>query len=235
MTTTLITGANRGLGLEFTRQLEPEGGRILACCRAPEQAVELAALADQTAGRITLHRLDVTDGQQVDQLATDLTGIPIDVLINSAGIMGGDFEDAESLGFGRIDYQAWAEVFRTNTMGPLRMVEAFVEHVASSQRKLLVFLSTRMGSIAENEGGYYAYRSSKAALNSVIAGLTVDLKDRGITTVALHPGWVRTDMGGARAPVGKTESVAGLCRVIASLTPADSGRFIDYTGAALPW
>ena len=235
MPTTLITGTNRGLGLEFTRQLNRDGWRIFACCRAPDQAVELTDLAEQSAGRITVHQLDVTDSEQIDKLATNLAGVGIDLLINNAGMLGGDFEDTEGLGFGRIDYEVWAEVFRTNTMGPLRMVEAFVEHVAMSQRRLLVFISTQMGSMAENDGGYYAYRSSKAALNSVITGLTIDLKDRGIFTVALHPGWVRTDIGTRRAPVGKSDSVAGMLKVIAALTPADSGRFMDYTGAPVPW
>ena len=235
MPSALITGANRGLGLEFTKQLFEDRWRIYACCRRPEEATELNDLAALSGDRVTVHQIDVTDNTRIDTLAQELVDIDIDLMINNAGIFGGDFEDKEGLGFGGIDYEVWAKVFRINTMGPMHMVEAFIDHVAKSERNLIVFISTRMGSIGENEGGYYAYRSSKAALNCVISGLTVDLKDRGVIFVALHPGWVQTDMGGSDAPVTKHDSVRGMLKVIAGLTPADSGRFFDYNGSSIPW
>ena len=226
MPTTLITGANRGIGLTFTRSFAKDGWSVHACCRNPDKAKNLKAVK----GSVAVHRLDVTDGLQVASLARELSDTPIDILINNAGRYG------PRKGFGETDYDDWLEVLKINTLAPMRLVERFVEHVAQSDRKLIVNLSSTLGSIANNDsGGSYIYRSSKAALNMVVKGLSVDLEPRGITIVAFHPGWVRTDMGGPEATVDPEVSVAGMRKVIDRIGPQDSGRFFSYDGGHLPW
>ncbi len=226
MPTALLTGANRGIGLAFAETFLRDGWTLHACCRHPEKAKELQALE----GSMVTHRLDVTDGLQVASLARELAGEPIDLLINNAGVYG------PRTGFGETDYDDWIEVLKVNTVAPMRMAERFVEHVAQSERKQIVNISSVMGSIAENSGGgSYIYRSSKAALNMVVKGLSVDLAERGITVVAFHPGWVQTDMGGQEAAVTPADSVAGMRKVIDKLDQDDNGKFFNYQGNLLPW
>jgi NAD(P)-dependent dehydrogenase (short-subunit alcohol dehydrogenase family) len=224
--TTLITGANRGIGLEFARAFAREGWRVHGCCRHPEKAKALKAIE----GEVICHRMDVTDGLQVAGVARGLADEPIDLLLNNAGVL----EDRAD--FGETPFGEWQEVLRVNTIAPLRLAERFVEHVAASDRKLIVNISSKMGSIASNtSGGSYVYRSSKAALNMVSKGLSVDLAPRGIIVVAFHPGWAQTDMGGPGATLPAEESVAAMGSVIANLGPEDSGRFLNYDGRELPW
>jgi NAD(P)-dependent dehydrogenase (short-subunit alcohol dehydrogenase family) len=231
MTSILITGANRGLGLEFVRQCNASGWRVLACCRDPIHADTLKAIAADSNERVSLHRLDVADLNQIEALARDLRDEPIDILLNNAGIYGP--QDAK---FGHIDYRAWAEVLAVNVLAPMRMAECFVENVARSSRKIIVGLSSQMGSIGDNSyGQHYPYRSSKAALNMVVKCLAIDLRDRGITAVVLHPGWVQTDMGGKNAPLKAPESIRGMLQVINRLGPQDAGKFFSYDGSELPW
>ena len=225
MRTLLVTGANRGIGLALLRTFAADAWRIHACCRQPDKAKDLKAVA----GDIRVHRLDVTDGLRVAGLARELADEPVDILINNAGVYG------PRTGFGETDYDDWSKVLAVNTLAPLRLVERFVEHVGRSGRKLIVNVSSRMGSVSQNAGGAYVYRSSKAALNSVTKGLAADLAERGITVVAVHPGWVQTDMGGAEADISAEESAGGLRRVIDGLTPEDSGRFLNHDGTEIPW
>ena len=225
MPTLLVTGANRGLGLALLRTFAADAWRIHACCRQPDKAKDLKAVA----GDIRVHRLDVTDGLRVAGLARELADEPVDILINNAGVYG------PRTGFGETDYDDWSKVLAVNTLAPLRLVERFVEHVGRSGRKLIVNVSSRMGSVSQNAGGAYVYRSSKAALKSVTKGLAADLAERGITVVAVHPGWVQTDMGGAEADISAEESAGGLRRVIDGLTPEDSGRFLNHDGTEIPW
>ncbi len=226
MPTVLMTGANRGLGLEFARSYATDGWRVHACCRHPEKAKALKAVE----GDLVVHKLDVTDGLRVAGLARELADDAIDVLLNNAGVYG------PRSGFGETDFDDWLDVLKINTIAPLRMAERFVEHVARSERKLIVSISSGMGSIAMNDaGGHYPYRASKAALNMVVKGLSADLAARGIIAVALSPGWVQTDMGGSSAELTPEESVAGMRAVIDGLTPADSGRFLNYQGEDRPW
>ncbi len=232
MPTVLVTGASRGLGLELARQYGAEGWDVLACARAPEKAADLERLAAQSEGRIAVHPLDVTDFAAIDSLARRLEGRAIDVLINCAGTMG-----SRGSAFGSSDFAEWSDIFRLNTFAPLKMAEAFVRHVARSEERKIVSLSTIMASMARNAmGGFYAYRASKAALNAVMVSLSIDLARRhGIVAATLHPGWVRTDMGGPRAEIDPGTSVAGMRRVIASLTKERAGRFWAYDGSELPW
>ncbi len=230
MPSVLITGASRGIGLEFTRQYGAEGWRVFATCRDPAAAAELSAIAQASDGRVSVHALDVRDRAGVAALAAEFAGEPLDILLNNAGAMG-----PRPQGLGQIDDAIWAEVLDINIMGPFRMAEAFVEHVAAGERKLIVTLSSRMGSMAENTGSHYMYRSSKAGVNAVVTSLAIDLAERGITSMCFHPGWVQTDMGGAGAAVAPTESVTGMRRVIDGLGPDDNGRFYNFDGAPIAW
>ena len=235
MPSVLITGANRGIGLAFAHSFAADGWRVHACCRDPDGAEDLAALSvvmasADTAGAVMLHRLDVTDGSRIAGLSRELAGEAIDVLVNNAGVMG------PGTGFGEMDYDGWLPVFETNTLAPMRMAEGFVEQVAKSGRKLIVNISSIMGSLGENaDGGAIIYRSSKAALNMVSKSLSAELAPRGITVIVFHPGWVSTDMGGPDAAVTPGESVEGMRAVIERVTPNDSGRFFNFDGHEIQW
>jgi NAD(P)-dependent dehydrogenase (short-subunit alcohol dehydrogenase family) len=173
----------------------------------------------------------VADHGQIDALANELRDKPIDLLLNNAGIY-----EPHQTQLGKIDYAAWANVLAVNVLAPTRMVECFVDNVARSNRKQIACLSSQMGSIAGNlSGAHYLYRSSKAALNMVVKSLSIDLRDRGVTVVTLDPGWVRTDMGGPEAELEPAESIRGMIRVLEGLSIADSGKYLSYNGAELPW
>jgi NAD(P)-dependent dehydrogenase (short-subunit alcohol dehydrogenase family) len=224
----LITGANRGLGLEFTQQYAADGWNVLACCRHPQSALALQALA-AAHSNVKVHALDVTDFAQIDALAMQLKDEAIDVLINNAGIY-------PSSSFGDTNYDDWANGFKVNSMAPLKMAEAFVQHITRGQLKKIATLTSKMGSIDDNTSGEsYSYRSSKCAVNMVMKSLSIDLKPYGISVVTLHPGWVQTDMGGRNALISAQTSVSGLRKVIDSLTIESTGRFIAYDGKAIPW
>lgn len=229
--TILITGSNRGIGLELVRTFADRNWHVLACCRRPQQAVELSAIAEESGGRVAIHPLDVADSEQIRSLAETCGDLSIDILFNNAGIAGPSPQR-----FGPIDTGEWLETLRINTLAPYHMAVAFVEQVARSRRRIIATIGSQLGSIADNtSGGRYAYRTSKAAVHMVMKGLAVDLADRRITSVALHPGWVKTNIGGPQAPVSPAESAAGLYRVLATLTPEDSGKLWSWDGSQLPW
>jgi NAD(P)-dependent dehydrogenase (short-subunit alcohol dehydrogenase family) len=224
----LITGSNRGIGLEFVKQYAADGWRVLACCRDPEQAAELKILAAANT-RIKILHLDVADFSQIEALAIKLKHEKIDLLINNAGI----FPDASA---GTTHTDQWLAAFKVNSMAPLKMAEAFSPHLAASQLKKIATLTSKMGSIDDNSsGGSYIYRSSKAAGNMVMKSLSIDLKPKGIAVVTLHPGWVKTAMGGTNAAVDTNASVAGMRQVIADLSLSSTGQFIAYDGKAINW
>jgi NAD(P)-dependent dehydrogenase (short-subunit alcohol dehydrogenase family) len=231
MPTVLITGANRGIGLEFARQYLAYGWQVYAACRDPTSASELRRLAQASDHNLRILALDVTNPETVKAATAELDGQAIDLLLNNAGVGG-----PRGQTIGNIDYKAWAKVLDVNTMGPLRVAEAFVDHVARSERKLIVTLTSGMGSIADNtSGGSIAYRSSKAAVNMVMRSLAIDLAPRGITCVVVNPGWVLTDMGGTHATMTPAESVTRLRRLIETLGPAQSGKFFNHDGREYPW
>jgi NAD(P)-dependent dehydrogenase (short-subunit alcohol dehydrogenase family) len=231
MATVLITGANRGLGLEFCRQYAADGWRVLACCRNPQRAGELAELAGQYP-LVQIEALEVSDGTQIERLAAQLRDISIDILINNAGVYG----DSPRHGFGTLDYMAWTRTLTVNTQAPVKMAEAFLPHLERGEKKLLVTITSLMGSIGDNtSGGSVIYRSSKAALNAAMKSISIDLKDRSIGVLLIHPGWVKTDMGGPNALIEASESVAAMRRTIAVFKLNASGSFLKYDGTALPW
>jgi len=231
MPTVLVTGANRGLGLEFARQYAADGWQVFAACRAPDAAKELQGLAAECNERIRVVDMDVTDAASVGAAAAALKGEAIDVLLNNAGV--GSPPDQR---FGALDYSAWAKVLDTNTLGPMRVVEAFVENVEQSRQKKIVTITSGMGSIQDNSsGGSYAYRSSKAAVNMVMKSLAIDLAKRDVICVVMNPGWVRTDMGGSGGKLSPAESITALRSIIGSLSPKDSGQFLNWNGELYSW
>jgi len=231
MPSTLITGANRGLGLEFAKQYLADNWQAYAACRDPSSASELRRLADGSRGKLQVLSMDVSDLAKVRAAAVELKGKPIDLLLNNAGIGG-----PRGQTIGNIDYETWARVLDVNTLGPMRVSEAFVDNVARSDRKLIVTITSGMGSISDNSsGGAFAYRTSKAAVNMVMRSLAVDLAPRGITCVVINPGWVRTDMGGANARLTAAESVTAMRRLIDKLGPAQSGKFFNHDGREYAW
>tara|TARA_B100000212_G_scaffold147921_1_gene111111 strand:+ start:3685 stop:4359 length:675 start_codon:yes stop_codon:yes gene_type:complete len=224
MTTIMITGASRGLGLEFARQFYNEGCRVIATCRNPKDANALNAIGD-----IDVHALDVTNDKNVATLADKLRGENIDILINNAGVIG------QRDGFGKLDYDIWAETMDTNVFGPMRVAEAFRDNVMNSEKKQMIFITSRMGSITEAVPNAYVYRSSKAALNMAVKCLSGELAEQGLIAVLFHPGHVQTDMGGQAAPVTPQKSIEGMKNQIVGLTRDDNGRFLSYDGHQIPW
>ena len=230
MPSVLVTGSNRGIGLEWCRQYAEAGWRVFASCRHPKAATDLLALARQHAG-LSVHRLDVTRAESVYALRAELQAEAIDVLINNAGLYLEKYAPPASL-----RYDEWQQTLDVNTLGPMRVTEALLDRVAASQRKLVVNLSSHMGSIAEiTTAGDTYYRSSKAALNAAMKGLSISLGERGIGVLLLHPGWVRTRMGGVDAPLTPKESVAGMRALVESFRMDRSGRFFRYDGSEIPW
>lgn len=227
----LITGANRGIGLEMVRYAMQQSWRVFACCRNPNNAENLFNIAKLANGKISVHIADMQELATLQALSYELRNDPIDILINNAGIYGSDKNK-----FGSVDVASWLQAFQVNSIAPLKMVEALSGQLLMGERKLVVCLSSKMASMADNGyGGSYIYRSSKAALNAVVKSLSIDLKGQGITSVAVHPGWVKTDMGGADAEITTQESVEQIFSHLLSLTVADSGRFIDIDGRDIPW
>jgi len=228
MTTVLITGANRGIGLEFAKQYAAEGADVIACCRNPATADALNALS--RAAQFEVMPLDVTAPASVAALKSALNGRPIDILINNAGV-GGPRNEPQ----GTIDFDAWVETLKTNSIAPMLVSLALHDNLKASKLRKLVTITSMMGSIAGHGGGAYAYRASKAAVNSVMHGLSKEWAKDGIAIGIYHPGWVKTDMGGSSAPVTPQDSVKGLRAQIAKLSPANSGAYLDFQGKEIAW
>lgn len=226
MPTVLVTGANRGLGLEFARQYAGDGWKVIATCRDVDGADDLRSVS----GDVQIYSYDVSDGAGLNALTAAIGDIPIDVLANNAGVL-----EPWPSEFGSMDYDGWMNSFRVNSIGPLRLSECFADHVAKSERKTIFAVTSHLGSITSNSGGMYAYGSTKAALNSVMKSLSIDLAGREIKVAVFHPGWARTRMGGASAAVDPVDSVAGIRSTLDKLTLENTGGFFNYDGAELPW
>ena len=228
MSTVLITGSNRGLGLEFVRQYATEGWKVIATARDPDDPGALAALA-RAHPNVQVEEFDALRDDSYTELARRVRGVPLDIVINNAGVM-------TRRGFGGSSWADWERHFRINSYAPMRLAESLVDALALGTHKKFVALTSLLGSIAANQsGGLYAYRASKAAANAVLKSLAVDLAPRGITVLAMHPGWVKTDLGGVLAPLDATTSVTGMRAVIAAATTADSGHFRQWDGAEIAW
>ena len=226
MPTYFITGANRGLGLEFARQLSTrkDDTRIIATAREPEKATDLARLVHDVIP------LDVADAKSIAALTERLRDRPVDVVINNAGV-GSKGNSVEKL-----DAEDLRQIFAVNAIGPMLVAKALLPNLRAGKRKTVFNITSQLGSIANNKGGSsYGYRGSKAALNMMTVSLSNELKAEGFTCVVAHPGWVQTDMGGSNAPLKPEESIAALLKIIDGLKPADTGKYFNYDGTTLPW
>jgi NAD(P)-dependent dehydrogenase (short-subunit alcohol dehydrogenase family) len=222
--TWLVTGANRGIGLAFAQALAARGDRVVATARRPEKARDLAKLS------LRLEQLDVADEDSVARLARSLSGEPLDVLVNNAGI-GDDGPSFEKLSMADLE-----RFFRVNAMGPAAVTRALLPNLRSGKRRTIVNLSSSLGSISDNDsGGWIAYRASKAALNQLTRTIAAELKRERFICIAISPGWVLTDMGGPGATLSPEDSVAAMLKVIDRLSVNDSGRFLDRRGKDMPW
>ena len=235
--TVLVTGANSGMGLRFCRQYAADGWTVIATHRRDEVPETLQALSDQYPN-VMIERMDVQRHDEIDALATKMQGIPIDVLINNAGVSyTGSRPDAET--FGTLDYDLIDLFVRTNSIGPVKVAEAFFANVAASSQKKIVNISSSAGSVTwspENSNGMW-YRMSKAALNSLMVSVVPAAKEAGITVVMFHPGWVRFDVQAETRPgqILPEESVAAMIETISDLTLDDTGRFLTRDGKTQPW
>ena len=222
--TVLITGANRGIGLELARQYSAAGWRVIGTARKPESAQELNALGAE------IMQLDVTNPVSTEQLSRELDTRPIDLLINNAGIL------PMMPALEGIDMDDYERVMDVNTLGPVRVTRAVLPNLRSGRLRTIVNITSILGSIGENSsGGFYGYRESKAALNMFTKSLSADLGPEGFTCIVIHPGWVQTDMGGPSAPTTVQQSVQGIRRVIDGLSSADNGTFWSFEGKQFPW
>ena len=223
MPTILITGAGRGLGLELARQYAADGWQVFGTVRDDHGAAALGKLGARAVS------LDVANFEQAKELKAQIDS-PIDVLFCNAGVIG-----KRGMALGSFDYAEWEKVLRVNVLGVAAVIEALVDNVAASEKKLIAVMSSRLGSIAESSGNTLPYGTSKAALNLLAKGLAVTLAPRGVTVLAVSPGWVRTDMGGEGAPLSPEESVRGLRKVLAGATKGDSGKFLSHDGSPIAW
>ena len=231
MSTLLITGANRGIGLELSKHYLRQGWQVHGCCRNPKEANALNDLAQQYKELLTVHALEVTNEKQMGALKESLLNKPIDILLNNAGVY--------ALGasqFGKTKDEAWDEAVSVNLVAPMKMMEHFVENVSISDKKIIASMSSKMGSMDDNgSGGAYAYRATKAALNAVMVSAAHDLRHLDITALILHPGWVRTDMGGPNGEISAKESARMLAKILGNCGIEDSGTFFDIDGSTIPW
>ena len=230
MTNILVTGANRGLGLGFVKNYLGKNVNVVSTTRDMKSSMELLALKERFPDNLEIFELDLLKESAGYTLANFLGDKPIDVLINNAGI------GSTNQHFQAVSPKPWLEVLTVNLIAPLMVTQSIIDNVKKGSDKKIFFLSSQLGSIEDNtSGGMYIYRSSKTGLNQVVKSLSVDLKPQGITVVSLHPGWVKTDMGGPNAPVSIDESIKGMMQVIEKADIRDTGRFLNYDGKELPW
>lgn len=228
MATVVITGANRGIGLAMTRQYAEAGDRVIALCRAPEQAAALKQLAQDTGGRVTVGAIDIGSEASVEAAARLVDG-PVHILINNAGVLGGERQSLDD-----IDYDAWLDAFNIMAIGPFRVTKAFLPALAQAGNAKVMSISSQLAASVWPYGGYYVYSSAKAAGNRIMQILAVDLKEKGISVAYIHPGYVQTDMGGPEADITPDESASGIRQVIAGLSLETSGKFFKWNGEEHP-
>ena len=226
----IVTGGNRGIGLEFVKQLAEAGKHVIATARDPEGASELQAIAKASERRVRVMKLDVANKESVDAFVEQIKELDVDVLINNAGIC------PRSGGLGSLDWDTARQGFEVNTIAPLRLAEALLPNIKRSKGKAILNVSTQMGSIDDNtSGGSYAYRMSKAALNMGTRSLAHDTRADDVIAFVIHPGWVQTDMGGPNAKITTTQSVEGMLSVLHDCDEETSGEFMNWDGSKLAW
>jgi len=236
MPTVFVTGANRGLGYEHVKQYANKGWRVIACAREPDNASDLQKLHAEYGDNFIIEQLDVINHQDIDKLSRKFKDTPIDVLINNAGTTGPlgvpgamDYQRIDSM-----DYDIWRNILEVNLISPFKVATAFHDHIAQSEKKLLIMMSSDLGSVEQNTfGGFYSYRASKASLNIISKGMSVDWKD--LTVIALAPGWCKTYLGGEEAEVHPDESVENQQEMFERIISNNSGMFLDRFGKEVPW
>lgn len=229
--TVLITGANRGIGLQFVHHYLKEGANVIATCRQPSHATQLSQLQKHYGEQLQVMPLDVSRSDDIAALAKRLADQPLSLLINNAGIYG-----PRNAPLSQLSEAEWIAVLQTNSVAPLLVTQALLPHLLRSKQPKVVFITSKMGSMGDNgKGGSYIYRSSKAALNAAVKSLAIDYASDNLLVALLHPGWVQTDMGGEQAWITTDESVSGMAAIIDSLNAEQSGRFYAYDGREIPW
>ena len=230
MSTILVTGANRVIGLEFVQQYLERGAQVIATYREVGSSDALMGLSEESSALDTLN-LDVASDESMKAFSAQLGSRPVDIFINNAGVYG-----PRDSNFGNVDEANWIPALRINTLAPLMLTQLIIENLRRGESKKLLYVTSKMGSIEDNKGGgSYVYRSSKAALNAVVKSISVDLANDGMRVALLHPGWVRTDMGGPNALIDAKTSVSGMIQVIEGLDEPSSGGFFNYNGDRIPW
>jgi NAD(P)-dependent dehydrogenase (short-subunit alcohol dehydrogenase family) len=228
MANVAITGAGRGIGLELVKQYAGAGDRVYALCRSPGNATDINALASASGGKVTVHVMDVGDDASVKAAATSTGDDPVDILLNVAGVIGGEKQGLEDQ-----TWSDWLDAFNVMTIGPLRVMQAFLPRLGSGAK--VISITSQLAASTWPYGGYYAYGSAKAGLNRMMRSVALDVKDRGIVIGLVHPGWVQTDMGGAAADITTQESASGIRKVTAEWTLHDSGDFKKWNGESHAW
>ena len=234
MATIVIAGANRGIGFALVKSYLVAGNRVHAFCRSPEQAVELVDLATRTDGQLTLHALDIGNGESVSAAADALADTPVDVLLNVAGIIGGRLDSLLDQPFTEADFDDWRQAFEIMTIGPFRLTQALLPNLIAAKGKVMT-VSSQIAASTWPHGGMYAYGATKAAVNRLMRSLAVDLKAKGVAVATVHPGYVQTDMGGPNADITPQESAAGIKAVVEQLNLDNTGDFFKWSGEKHDW
>lgn len=230
MKTAVITGASRGIGLEFVTQYLNLGWKVIAGCRSPGSAQQLQSLQQTYGKKLVVVALELSSNESCQSFAAAIGDSPVSLLINNAGFYGPTSKLAD------ISDEAWLEVFHINAIAPIKLVDLLLSNLTAAGVAKVVFLSSKMGSIDDNSsGGSYPYRSSKAALNAAMKCLAIELEEFNVWVASLHPGWVKTEMGGPNALIDTTASVSGMRRIIEHLDQQKSGSFIAFDGTLIPW
>ena len=230
MANILVTGANRGIGIEFVGQYLNEGNEVIATYRNENSSMDLIKMGNERSN-LKLLQLDVSSNKSLNSFAENLGDSPIDIFINNAGVYG-----PRNSSFGNVDEENWIPAIKINAIAPILLTQLIIKNIRSGADKKLIFVTSKMGSIDDNKGGgAYVYRSSKTALNAVVKSLSVDLENEGIVVALIHPGWVKTDMGGPNALIDKDTSVRGMTEVISNLDISSTGNFYNYDGSIIPW
>lgn len=234
MTNIVITGANRGIGLALVEEYANSGGRVFAFCRTPHTAAELNKICEGSQGRVTVHKIDMGDGTSILNAARVVADQPVDILLNVAGIIGGKVDTINESIFNQDDFDDWHYAFEVMTIGPFRLIQALLPNLLAAKGKVMTVSSQAAASIWPH-GGMYAYGATKAAVNKVMLSLAIDLKDKQICVASIHPGHVKTDMGGANGEITAKQSAVGIKATVDNLTLEHSGCFFNWSGELHPW
>ena len=227
----LITGANRGLGLGLVKKFLKNNEKVICTTRNISKSKELILCKEKFNDNLEICELDLLDKDSPNILSNFLGNETIDLFINNAGVIGHSAQHFKS-----VSLNHWLEVLKVNLIAPLLITQSIIKNIEKSSERKIYFISSKVGSIEDNKsGGMYIYRSSKTALNQIVKSLSIDLKPLGISVISLHPGWVRTEMGGPNALISVEESVNGMVDVISNTSIINSGQFINYDGTRLPW